>query len=56
MYNHNHILGQIVVAANQPKDIDQYMPPKNDVKLAVCLYDTSTGEFQGIAIRLVYII
>ena len=28
MYNHNHILGQLVVAVNQPKDIDQYMPPK----------------------------
>ena len=25
------------------------------MKLAVCLYDTSTGKFQGIAIRLAYI-
>ena len=56
MYNYNHILGQVVVAANQPKDIDQYTPAKNQVKLTVCLYDTTTGEFQGIAMRLAYII
>ena len=56
MYNHNHILGPLVVAANQPKDIDQYTPAKDEVKLAVCLYDISTGKFQGIAMRLAYII
>ena len=56
MYTHIHVLGQLLVAANQPKDLDQYTPAKNEVKLAVCLYDTSTGEFQGIAMRLAYII
>ena len=56
MYNHNHILGQLFVTTNQPKDIDQYTPAKNKVRLAVCLYDTSTGEFQGIAVKLAYII
>ena len=56
MYNHNHILGQLFVATNQPKDIDQYTPAKNKVRLAVCFYDTSTGEFHGIAIKLAYII
>ena len=56
MYNHNHILGQLVVSVNQPNDIDQYTPAKNEVKGAVCLYDTSTGEFQGIAMMLAYII
>ena len=56
MYNHNHILGQLVVSANQRNDIDQYTPAKNEMKVAVCLYDTSTGEFQGIAMMLAYII
>ena len=55
MYNHNHILGQLVVAANQLKDIDQYTPAENELKLAVCLHNTSTGEFQDIAMRLAYI-
>ena len=55
-YTHIHVLGQLLVAANQSKDLDQYTPAKNEVKLAVCLYDTSTGEFQGIAMRLAYII
>ena len=52
MYTHIHVLGQLLVAANQPKDLDQYKQAKNEVKLAVYLYDTSTGEFQGIAMRL----
>ena len=32
------------------------MPLKNELKLAVCLYDVSTGKFEGIAMRLAYII
>ena len=55
MYNHNHILGQLVVAANQLKDIDQYTPAENELNLAVCLHNTSTGEFQDIAMRLAHI-
>ena len=41
--NYNHVLGQIVFAANQPKDIDQHTLAKNEVKLVVCLYDTAPG-------------
>ena len=56
IYNYNHILVQLVVAANQPKDIDQHTFPKNEVKLVVCLYDIATGEFLGLQKRLAYII
>ena len=31
IYNHNFILGQLVVAANQPKNIDAYNCKKNEV-------------------------
>ena len=55
IYNHNHILGQLAIAANQPKDIDQHMLAKNEVKLTVYLYDKVTGEFGGIVMQLAYI-
>ena len=48
MYTHIHVLGQLVVAANQPENLDKYVPTKNDQRLAVCLYDTSSGKFEGI--------
>ena len=56
MYTHIHVLGQLVVAANQHENLDKYLPAKNDQRLAVCLYDTSTGKFEGIAMRLAFII
>ena len=33
MYNHNFILGQLIVAANQPSDINAYECKENEVKL-----------------------
>ena len=33
MYNQNFILGQLIVAANQPKDITTYNCNENEVKL-----------------------
>ena len=39
MYHHNFIIGQLIVAANQPSQIDQYVCNDNEVKLFTCLYD-----------------
>ena len=33
MYNHNFILGQLIVATNQPSDINAYKCKENEVKL-----------------------
>ena len=33
MHHHNFIIGQIIVAANQPSQIDQYVCKDNEVKL-----------------------
>ena len=37
IYNHNFILGQLLVAANQPENINEYVCKKNEVKLIVSL-------------------
>ena len=39
MYHDNFIIGQIIVAANQPSQIDQYICKGSEVKLFTCLYD-----------------
>ena len=56
IYNRNFILGQLVIAANQPYKIDKYVCKKNQVKLTVYLYDKLTGEFLGLDLHLAYII
>ena len=48
MYNHNFILGQLIVATNQPSDINAYECKENEVKLWCCIHDLTTGEFQGV--------
>ena len=48
MYNHNFILGQLITAANQPTDIENYVCNDNEVNLFCCIYDLATGEFKGI--------
>ena len=52
MYNHNFILGQLITAANQPTDIENYVCKDNKVKLFCCIYDLATGEFNGIREQL----
>ena len=37
IYNTNFILGQLLVAANQPNNIDEYHCKKNEVKLVTCI-------------------
>ena len=56
MYNQNFILGQLIVAANQPKDIATYECNENKVKLLCCIYDLESGEFKGIREQLAYIV
>ena len=38
IYCQNFILGQLLVAANQPENIDEYVCKKNEVKFFVCIY------------------
>ena len=56
MYNQNFILGQIIFAANQPKEILKYECQPNEVKLLSCIYDLETGEFKGLRQQLAYIV
>ena len=53
---HNLILGQLLVAANQPEKIDEYVCKKNEVKLITSLYDTTTGVFNGLKLLSAYIL
>ena len=52
MHNQNFILGQLITAANQPKDIATYECNENEVKLLCCIYDLGSGEFKGIREQL----
>ena len=56
MYNQNFTLGQLIVAANQPKDIATYECNENEVKLLCCVYDLDSEEFKGIREQLAYIV
>ena len=56
MYNHNFIFGQLITAANQPTDIENYVCKDNEVKLFSCIYDLATGEFNGIREQVAYIV
>ena len=56
MYVQNFIIGQLIFAANQPKDISQYECLPNEVKLLSCVYDLETGETKGVRLQLAYII
>ena len=56
MYLHNFIIGQLIIAANQPKDIANYTCSKNEVKLLCCVYDIETGNFKGIREQVAFIV
>ena len=56
MYNHNFVLGQLITAANQPTDIENYVCNDNEVKLFCCIYDLPTGEFKDLREQLAYIV
>ena len=56
MYVQNFIIGQLIFAANQPKDISLYTCLPNEVKLLSCVYDLESGEFKGLREQLAYIV
>ena len=56
MYLHNFVIGQLIIAANQPKDIANYVCLKNEVKLLSCVYEIETGQFKGIREQLAFIV
>ena len=46
----------MVVATYQPKNIEGYDCKKDQVKLIICLFDKSTGQFNGLRLQLAYIV
>ena len=46
IYCHHFILGQLLVAATQPENIDKYICKMNEVKLIICLYDKSINLYE----------
>ena len=56
MYLENFVIGQLIIAANQPKDIANYTCLKNEVKLLSCVYDIETGQFKGIREQVAFIV
>ena len=56
IYNNNFIIGQMVVAANQPCNSDKYVCKNDEVKLITCLHVKLTGQINGLAMRLAYIV
>ena len=56
MYHHKFIIRQLIVAANQPVEIDQYVCKDNKVKLFTCMYDLQTGEFLGSRCEVAFIV
>ena len=56
MYHHNFIIGQVIVAANEPVEIDEYVCKDNEVKLFTCMYDLQTGEFLGLKCEVAFIV
>ena len=56
MYNHNFIISQLTVAANQPPEINQYVCKDNDFKLYTCMYDLQSAEILGLRCEVAFIV
>ena len=56
MYLDNFIIGQLIIAANQPKDIESYVCSQNEVKLLSCVYELESGQFKGIRKQMAFIV
>ena len=56
LYLHNFVIGQLIIASNQPEDINAYICSKNEVKLLTCVYDLESGDFRGIREQIAYIV
>ena len=48
MYHHNFIIGQLIVAANQAVETDEYVSKDNEVKMFPYMYDLQMGGFVGL--------
>ena len=56
MYLDNFIIGQLIIAANQPKDIESYVCEPNEVKLLSPVYELESGQFKGIRKQMAFIV
>ena len=56
MYHDNFILGQLLIAANQLTEIENGSCKANEVQLHTCIYNLTTGEFQGLKAELTFIV
>ena len=56
MYLDNFIIGQLIIAANQPKDIESYVCASNEVKLLSPIYELESGQFKGIRKQMAFIV
>ena len=56
MYLDNFIIGQLIIAANQPKDIESYVCSPNEVKLLSPVYELESGQFKGIRKQMAFIV
>ena len=56
MYVHNFVIGQLIIVANQLKEINEYSSNENEVELLSCVYDLETGDFKGLRLMLAYIV
>ena len=56
MYLHNFIIGQLIIAPNEPEDISTYICSNNEVKLLSCVYDLESGDFKGIREQIAFIV
>ena len=56
MYLNNFVIGQLIIAANQPKDIDTYVCSENEVKLLSCVYEIESGQFKGVREQVAFIV
>ena len=56
MYLQNFVIGQLIIAANQPKDIETYVCSKNEVKLLSCVYEIESGQFKGVREQVALIV
>ena len=53
-YNDIFIIGQITPLLNQPENINEYSPKKNEVKILRVKYNPTTGKFLGLEYCLAY--
>ena len=56
LYLHNFVIGQLIVAANQPEGISTYICSENEAKLLTCVYDLESGDFRGIREQIAFIV